>query len=465
MTTTAQRFFVGTRLALKPSREAGWYSLVLAKTSFFQGDGMRAVSRFLPFLALPALIASAPDSLTPLQRQQWEASFERVWATVRDRHWDPALGGLDWQKVHDELKPKLDKADTAVKARAVLSEMLTCLGQSHFGIVPAEVYSDLNTGAQGGCSPAIDVRVIEGKALVTRIDPGSAAAKAGVQLGWQLVRVNGKACAPVLQRIQDRFKNSTELDLMTSRGVLALLYGPADSEVEIEFARTTETPFVVKLLREPIRGRAVTFGNMPPMPFWLETRTLPGEIQYLQFNAWFEPEAVQSAFQASLVNLEHCKGFVIDLRGNPGGIGGMAMGAAGWFIATPDQKLGTMIMRGSRLNFVVFPRPNAFKGPVAILVDGCSASTSEIFAGGMQDVKRARIFGTRTAGAALPSMFERLPNGDGFQYAIANYVSDGGQALEARGVIPDQIVQPTQSHLLAGKDPVLEQALAWIQHP
>jgi carboxyl-terminal processing protease len=341
--------------------------------------------------------------------------------------------------------------------------MLARLGQSHFGIVPAEVYAELQTGTQGGCAPGIDVRVIGGKALVTRIQPGSSAARMGVRPGWEVVRVDGKPCGPVLARIAGRFKASTELDLISSRAVLALLDGGADTELEVEFGRGTGETVALKLRREPPRGRTITFGNLPPMPFWLETRNLPDGVRYLSFNGWFEPETLQGAFQSSMAKLEECRGFVIDLRGNPGGLGGMAMGAAGWFAKDSGQKLGTMILRGSSLKFVVFPRPQTFKGPLAILVDGCSASTSEIFAGGMQDAKRARIFGTRTAGAALPSMFERLPNGDGFQFAIANYISDGGQALEGRGVIPDQEVQPSQSELLAGRDPVLDRALAWIR--
>jgi carboxyl-terminal processing protease len=160
---------------------------------------------------------------------------------------------------------------------------------------------------------------------------------------------------------------------------------------------------------------------------------------------------------------DKAKGFVIDLRGNHGGIGGMAMGAAGWFTSQRGLKLGTMTMRGATINFVVFPRPNATEAPLAILVDGCSASTSEIFAGGMQDLKRARIFGTHTAGAALPSAFSRLPNGDGFQFIMANYHSESGKQLEGLGVAPDETVKLTQSELLAGKDPVLDRAAAWIR--
>ena len=139
------------------------------------------------------------------------------------------------------------------------------------------------------------------------------------------------------------------------------------------------------------------------------------------------------------------------------------MGVGSWFIDKPDQVLGTLYLRDNNLKFVINPRPDAFRGPLAVLVDGCSGSTSEIFAGGLKDLKRARIFGTRTAGAALPSVFEKLPNGDGFQYAIANYISQGGQPLEGIGVIPDEQVPLTRHQLLEGQDPVLDAATAWIQ--
>ena len=158
-----------------------------------------------------------------------------------------------------------------------------------------------------------------------------------------------------------------------------------------------------------------------------------------------------------------CDGLIIDLRGNPGGIGAMAMGMAGWLVDKPGQRLGTMYLRGAALNFVILPRMEAYTGPVAILVDGSSASTSEIFAGGLQDLGRARVFGTRTAGAALPSVITRLPNGDGFQYAVANYISEGGRPLEANGVTPDEEVTLTRETLLAGHDAVVDAALGWIR--
>ena len=140
----------------------------------------------------------------------------------------------------------------------------------------------------------------------------------------------------------------------------------------------------------------------------------------------------------------------------------MSWAMSGYLVSEPGQKLGTMITRVGSLNFTIQPRPRPFKAPVAVLVDELSMSTSEILAGGLKDLKRARVFGARTAAAALPSAIEMLPNGDGFQYAMANYISEGGKPLEGFGVVPDVEAPVTRLVLLAGKDPALDAAIEWI---
>jgi carboxyl-terminal processing protease len=183
----------------------------------------------------------------------------------------------------------------------------------------------------------------------------------------------------------------------------------------------------------------------------------------VRFNVFLDIPHLIPAFEKTVQSCKPCDGLIVDLRGNPGGIGGMAMGMAGFLVEKANQRLGTMHMRDATLNFVINPRADIFSGPVAVLVDGTSASTSEIFAGGLQDIGRARVFGTQSAAAALPSVFTTLPNGDGFQYAIANYISQGGKALEGAGVTPDQEVKLTRQSLLAGHDAVIDAAVAWIQ--
>ncbi|MGB9457569.1 MAG: S41 family peptidase [Bryobacteraceae bacterium] len=413
-----------------------------------------------------AVVCTAPAGdrlrLTPeLQRLNIE-SFEHVWTTVRDKHWDPKLGGLDWQVVHDELRPQVEKAATMEQARTVMEEMLSRLKQSHFAIVPGTVYREIEDG-KGAGRTGMEVRVVEGRALVVSTEPDSPADQSGVTPGWEIERVDGKALEPGLRKIDRNFRDSTLHDLMLERAVSARLAGGEGSQVKVSFRNTRGQKTTLDIGRARPRGAEFSFGNLPPLYFWVESRMVRPDVGYLRFNLFFEPETLNKAVEKAVKDCTACRGFVIDLRGNPGGIGGLALGVAGWFLDRPGLRLGDMFLRNEKIKFVVFPRPAPFRGPLAILVDGCSASTSEILAGGMQDLKRARVFGMRTAGAALPSVFERLPNGDGFQYAIANYISEGGKQLEGAGVIPDETAGPTRRALLEGRDPALDRALAWIE--
>src|ERR1700722_8940480 len=101
--------------------------------------------------ALASCLITLPlaAALTPEQRQLNIQSFEYVWTTVRDKHWQSMPGGLDWQAIHDEFRPKIEAANSMDAARDVLNQMLGRLHQSHFGIVPSDLYSNVDA-AHGG---------------------------------------------------------------------------------------------------------------------------------------------------------------------------------------------------------------------------------------------------------------------------------------------------------------------------
>jgi carboxyl-terminal processing protease len=79
---------------------------------------------------------------TPEQQLNIE-SFEKVWTTIRDKHWDPKLGGLDWEAIHDEFRPQIEGANSRARVRSLISSMVSRLGQSHFSIIPMEVYKEI----------------------------------------------------------------------------------------------------------------------------------------------------------------------------------------------------------------------------------------------------------------------------------------------------------------------------------
>jgi carboxyl-terminal processing protease len=190
-------------------------------------------------------------------------------------------------------------------------------------------------------------------------------------------------------------------------------------------------------------------------------------IGVIGFNVWMT--AIAHALDEAVDRFRTSGGIVLDLRGNPGGVLTMIMGVSGHFLQAPVN-LGVIKTRDSELNLVANPRlvgaagqpVQPFAGPLAILVDSGSYSASEIFSGGMQSIRRARIFGTRTAGGALPAVLERLPGGDVLQYAIGDFTTATGERIEGRGVVPDTVVPLTRAELAAGRDPVLEAALDWI---
>jgi carboxyl-terminal processing protease len=402
--------------------------------------------------------SSSPSHYTKDQKRLNIDSFEKVWTTIRDKHWEKNPGGLDWQAIHSEFRPKIEAAASMESARGVMREMLARLKETHFAILPASVYGEADADSAGDGSPGIDLRVLDGLAVVTRVDPESSAEKAGVKTGWVIDSVNGKELAPVIRKL----KSDPEIhELILERAVLSRLTGPVGDALKVVFRDGANRSRAMDLSLDPPRGAIAKFGNLPPMHVWIESKKI-GNSGYFAFNMFLDPERVGARFEDAVSSCLKCDGFIIDLRGNPGGIGPMAMGMAGWFIDKPDVRLGDMFMRSVTLHFAVNPRLDVYTGPLAVLVDGSSASTSEILAAGLKDLGRARIFGERTAAAALPSLIVKLPNGDGFQYAIANYISEGGKPLEGIGVTPDVEVAPTRQALLAGHDPALDAALEWI---
>ncbi len=423
----------------------------------------KALRRFLLILsfALPLF-----GQLTPEQKRLNIASFEKIWTTIRDKHWDDSFASAQWQKVHDRYEPQVEAAPNMTVARKAMTDMIAEVHLTHFGLIPDEVYESLGDGndahpTRGEGEPGFDVRVVNGTALVTQIEPNSPAAAQHIQPGWEVRAINGVELRPMIAKLTAEFANSTLQQLMLARAVEARLSGSVSQPVRVRFADASEKIIEREIPRAMPRGEMTGFGNLPAMHVWYDTRRV-GHSGYFGFNMFLDPARIVPAFETAVRACGDCDGFIVDLRGNPGGIGIMAMGIAGFFIDAPDDRLGVMKMRNLALKFVINPRPPVFHGPLAVLVDGLSASTSEIFAGGLQDLHRARVFGSKTAGAALPSIIERLPNGDAFQYAVANYISEGGETLEGHGVQPDVKADWDRNALLAGHDPALDAALAWI---
>jgi carboxyl-terminal processing protease len=400
------------------------------------------------------------------------AAFDEAWQRVHDTHFDAGFNGVDWDAVRAELRPRAEAARDRGELRAVIGEMLGRLGQSHFALIPSDALpEEAQAGHDESGGLGFDVRLREGRLLVSALEPGSAAADAGVAPGWIVERIGPLDVAGLVADLASAGMDARRVAFnawQVARG--AVLGRPGGSETVL-FRDAAGAPVELRLER---RARDVTEHEVgPTLPkFYLEFASRELErggkhVGLLRFSNWFLP--MVRPLDLAVDRMRALDGIVLDLRGNTGGAAAMTMGVAGHFFGE-TRKLGVMLTRDSRVNILAFPRRSnpageavePYAGPLAILLDETSGSASEVFAGGMQALGRARVFGETSAGAVLPAMVTRLPNGDTLLHALGDFETATGMRLEGAGVVPDVPAPLSRAELLAGRDPALEAALDWI---
>jgi carboxyl-terminal processing protease len=414
-------------------------------------------------LALPA--AAVVLAQTPFAAE----TFDKVWTIVRDSAFDKSFDPAEWDRVREQLRPKAVAAKNPGELRAVLADMLGRIGLSHYAVIPSTPDAPGDAVDLSG-QPGFEVRLIKGKLLVTTVDPNRGAAEAGVHTGWIIDAIDGISTAsllgPIVQNMPERLAQ-----LEAWRSAQRRLRGPSQSRANVTFIDGAGARVTKSIERRPEQGVPVSVGSLPTMYVRVTSalaETPAGQTAgVIGFNVWMT--AVDKPFQQALDRFRSADGVIIDLRGNPGGLAAMIMGIAGHFVAD-RATLGVMRTRDSELRFAVNPRlvssvgerVEPYAGPLAILVDGMTGSASECFAGGLQSLGRARVFGQTSMGQALPALFDRLPNGDVLIHAWGDFVTGTGVRIEGRGVVPDEPVALTREDLLAGRDSTMEAALRWI---
>ncbi|HMO14190.1 MAG TPA: S41 family peptidase [Pirellulaceae bacterium] len=392
------------------------------------------------------------------------ASFDTVWSTIRDSHWDEELTGSQWDEARDNYRPRVERATSAEQVRSIINEMINSLQLSHYGIIPASSYDVVKDGLErGGDGDAgLTFRLVGDQVVVSEVRKDSPAMRMGVKPGWVLKSMADRDVAFVMERLQQAVHGPMRLETLAGLTFTDLASGAPGSTKNFKMIDLEYREQNLDLVLELSPGELVKFGHLPELRLHYESATLADNIGYFRFNAFMNPVQLIPEFRKVIRDEAHHAGIIIDLRGNIGGVAGMTMGMASEF-SNQQTSLGTMTMKGSKLNFFVNANQDPVNAPLAILIDECSISSAEIFSGGLQDLKLARLFGARTAGLALPSVVIKLPNGDGFQYALADYHSVSGRSLEMEGVLPDEPIALTREKLAQDADPVLSRAIEWIK--
>ncbi|WP_116089632.1 S41 family peptidase [Sphingomonas crusticola] len=383
---------------------------------------MKRLTALAVLLALP-LQAAVPTYTPELQARV----FDRAWSLVAKHYWDRSRTGEAWADARDHFRPLAVAASDRPAFYTLLGEMLASLGDSHvYAIDPLQISigraRDAGRAEQGfGLAMSPDDN---GHWLVTRVAAGSSAAKAGVEIGWEVRAVNGKPVDIDYQPTEGEQASFDFDDEHGARHSLDLIAAPEPAQLVRRATRLPDNILLVGLDgfdSGADRWLARTIAQGPP------------------------PAAI-----------------VLDLRGNDGGDADVIAKVAGLFFAE-DRPLVRRIERRENVQKVRGTGERAYRGPLAVLIGPNSASGAEALAALVDESGRGTTVGERTAGALTGASEYKLPDGGELSVAEFDIRTPDGRRLEGVGLEPKIAVKPSLADLRAGRDPVLDRALEVVR--
>ncbi len=284
----------------------------------------------------------------------------------------------------------------------------------HSSFMTPEDFKELQVETKGKFT-GIGIEITLKDGILTVVSPieGTPAFKAGIQANDKILKINGKTT-----------KNMTLIQ------AVKLLRGPKGTEVTVSIYREGWSQLKdIKLIRDVIPIKSV------------KSKMLEENYGYVRItNFQTKTSAELDKALKTLEGKHGLKGLVIDLRNNPGGLLDQAVKVSDEFLESGLIVYTDGRIEDQKMRFTAKPNWHHHDYPIVVLVNGGSASASEIVAGALQDNKRAIIVGTQTFGKGSVQTIIPLEGGAAVRLTTARYYTPSGRSIQAKGITPDIIV-------------------------
>ncbi|MDF5733311.1 MAG: S41 family peptidase [Rhizonema sp. PD38] len=354
-----------------------------------------------------------------------KALVDQVWQIVNHEYVDGTFNHVDWQATRQSLLSKdytsREQAYTAIRVA------LKQLGDPYTRFLDPNQYqalTDETSGETSGVGIAIEMNENNGRLIIVKVLEKSPAFKAGIKIGDEILAINGKSTQGI--KVEDASK---------------LMYGKVGAPITFKIERAMHHSFNVNLTRANLELPTVSYTVKPS-----DGKRI-GYIRLTEFSAT-SPNEMRRAIQA--LKAQHVDGYLLDLRGDPGGLVDSSVAIARMWLDN-----GVIVREVDRIGKIEEFKAEGTaltKQPLVVLVDGDSASASEILTAALKDNNRAVVVGSQTFGKALVQEVVPLSDGCGLAVTIEHYFTPKGTDIGHKGITPDvkiDLTQPQQQQLEA----------------
>ncbi len=364
-------------------------------------------------IAVPGLSNAVHASL----QNSPKAVLDEAWQIVYREYVDPSFNRQNWKAIRQELLSK--EYSSREQAYRALRQALEQLNDPYTRFMDPKQYERLTSQTAGELSGVgMQLSLDEETKTIFVVSPirNSPAQDAGIQAGDQIIEIDGVSTRG-----------------MSVDNAAEKIRGNVGTQVKVRIRRPGENEFDVTLTRARIELEAVYYRLNT------EGDRKVGYIQLREFNS-HAAEQMKEAMEELIE--QQAEAFILDLRGNPGGLLRSSIEIArmwmndGTIVSTVDRDGLTQEIKANRTAITTLP--------TVVLVNQASASASEIVAGAMQDNHRAVILGDQTFGKALVQSVFSLSDGSGLAVTIAHYYTPNGTDISKKGVTPDIKLELTE---------------------
>lgn len=356
--------------------------------------------------------------------------YEEAWSMIRDEYVDGTFNGQDWNRWRHFYDGRLQDPEDAYVA---IATMVASLNDEYTRFLQPRDMNEQSMSIDSRLyGVGIQISVRDNKLVVMATIEDTPAQKAGLQPKDQIIRINGLETAGMsVEEAADRIRGEkgTYVTLTVKRGEQSLEKRIERAEIKLKSVFTKE-----------IQDK---------------------RIGYVRLSS-FISETMLTEMQDIMRQMRGKQALIIDVRGNYGGLFQNSVEIADMFLDDGDI---VSIVNRDKDRKVYTSHPGAlFRRPVVVLIDGGSASASEILSGALKDNQRATLIGTHTFGKGLVQKINMLSNGSGMNITISKYLTPNGTDINKKGIEPDIKVPYTEDDFLSQRDPQLDRAVKYLKN-